>query len=349
MLAIMQALATPCSALPKDPSALAASISACQSSISALESSLNTTAGSSGGWEAFAWFCSVAVGIGVAAEIVGIVWEYRDDLKDWRRGIIRPPDRPSFIRFFWFEVLATVVVVAGIFGEASSSKELANINSLLRSKTSELRVDTDGMLSLVTQESGNAVREISEVQKKADAISQREDVLNGQVDATASKEGELNTLVRSQLPRRLLLDEGKTNFISALKPFARQRVIVTSCGNLSPQSERSKMEQGLITLLGSQGASWDVSAVAWDECLNTRTAGITVNFTDSSPDAVRAGTALVNVLNQLNIMTTAYAFYQGVRPIGTPPIGFPPPFGLLRQEPNTIVVMVGIHTMASGQ
>jgi len=156
MVAIMQALATPCSDLAKDASALDASISACRSSIKVLESSLNTAEGSSGGWETFAWVCSVVVAIGVAAEIVGIVGAYRDDLKDWRRGIIRPPDRPSFVRFFWFEILATVLVVAGVFGEAWASKELAFINSQLRSKTSELRADSDQLLALVTLEAGDA-------------------------------------------------------------------------------------------------------------------------------------------------------------------------------------------------
>jgi len=142
----------------KDASALGASISACRSSIKVLESSLKTTEGSSGGWETFAWVCSVAVAIGVAAEIVGIVWEYRDNLEDWRHGIMRPPDRPSFVRFFWFEMLATVLVVAGVFGEARANRELASINGQLRSKISELRADSDQLLALVTLEAGDAAQ-----------------------------------------------------------------------------------------------------------------------------------------------------------------------------------------------
>jgi hypothetical protein len=136
-----------------------------------LEGSLKTTEGSSGGWEIFAWVCSVVVAIGVAAEIVGIVWEYRDDLNDWRRGVIRPPHRPSFKRFFWFEVLATVLVVAGVFGEAWASKELASINSQLRSKTSELRADSDQLLALVTQEAGSAAKSAQIAGEMEEALS----------------------------------------------------------------------------------------------------------------------------------------------------------------------------------
>lgn len=117
---------------------------------------MKATEGSSGRWETFAWFCSVVVAVGVAAEIVGIFWEYQDDLTAWRRGILIPPDRPSFVKFFWFEIFATVIVVTGIFGEAKASKELSNINSQLRSKTSELRADSDQLLALITQEAGDA-------------------------------------------------------------------------------------------------------------------------------------------------------------------------------------------------
>jgi hypothetical protein len=205
MVAIMQALATPCSALPTDASALASSISACRSSIAALESSLKTTEGSSGGWETFAWICSVAVAVGVAAEIVGIVGEYRDDLKDWQRGIVRPPDCPSFARFFWFEILATVIVVGGVFGEAWASKELASINNQLRMKTSELRADSDQLLAWAIQEAGNADERAAANEKQA---------------AKAELE-----LARLKAPRSLTEAE-KRELIKELKPFAGTPVTI---------------------------------------------------------------------------------------------------------------------------
>ena len=147
---ITEALATIPSTLPIDASALEASISALKSSICALESSLKTLEGSSGWWETLAWSCALAVGIGIVGEIVVIVGEHRDDLTAWQRGIVRPPDHPD-IRRFWFDIVATIRVLIGVFGEAGASMKLASINSQLRSKTSELRADSDQLLALVTQ------------------------------------------------------------------------------------------------------------------------------------------------------------------------------------------------------
>src|SRR5258707_13724917 len=158
MAVIIQHLASAPSVLPTDASALEISISALKSSISALESSIKTLEGSSTGWETLAWACSIAVAVGVAAEIWGIVWGYREERREWRRGIICwPPDHPSVPKL-WFEIWATMLVVAGVFGEAGASAALASINSQLRSKTSVLRAQSDQLLALVTQEAGSAAK-----------------------------------------------------------------------------------------------------------------------------------------------------------------------------------------------
>ena len=143
--------------LPNNASAadLEATRAALESSISALESSIKALEGSSGGWEVWAWACSIAVAVGVAAEIVGIIWGYREEREAWRRGYIRPPDRPSF-RKLGFEIIATLLVVIGVFGEAWGSAALASINSNLRYKTSELRSKSQQLLALVELEAGNA-------------------------------------------------------------------------------------------------------------------------------------------------------------------------------------------------
>lgn len=143
------------SALPMDTSALDASMAALKSSISALESSIKALEGSSGLWETLAWSCAIAVGIGIVGEVWAIVGEHQDDLEAWRRGIVRPPDHPN-VRRFWFDIVATLLVLVGVFGEAGASMRLASINSQLRSKTSELRADSDQLLALVTQEAGSA-------------------------------------------------------------------------------------------------------------------------------------------------------------------------------------------------
>ena len=152
---IIEQLAKTPSDLPTDASAFDSSISALKSCISALERSSETVGHSSGRWEAIAWVCAIVVAVGVALEIIGIVWQYRDDIRNWQRGPCEPSDRPSYGKL-WFEIVATLLVVAGVVGEAGASLKLASINSQLRSITSELRGDSDQLLALVTQEAGGA-------------------------------------------------------------------------------------------------------------------------------------------------------------------------------------------------
>lgn len=179
MVAIMQALAMPCSALPSDSSTLDASISACQSSISALDSSIKTLGDKSSPWEFLAIVCSFAVFVGIIGEVVVIVSEYRDDLDGWKQGVIfwvwravLPPERPPRWRF-WFDISATVVVLLGILGEAGASARLAFINSQLRSDTNKLSAYSDQLLALVTWEAGNAVTSVGVVEKKAESLNRQ--------------------------------------------------------------------------------------------------------------------------------------------------------------------------------
>jgi hypothetical protein len=152
---IIQHLANLPSSCPIDSSSLESCISALKSSISALESSAETLAVKSGFWETFSWLCAIAVGIGIAGEIVVIVSEHREDFDDWRRCIIRPSDRPPLWRFR-FDIAATLLVLAGVFGEAGATGEVASINSRLRSKASELRAKNDLLLAVITEEAGDA-------------------------------------------------------------------------------------------------------------------------------------------------------------------------------------------------
>jgi hypothetical protein len=156
-----------------------------KSSISVLESSLKTTEGSSGHWETFGWLCAVAVGIGIAGEIVVIVSEHFEDLEDWERGIIRPPDRPPAWRF-WFDIVATLIVLGGVFGEAGATGAVASINSQLRSKTSELRAKSDQLLAVTTEEAGDAAT--SAQQAKDASTAARSDAKTAHNEAEAAKE-----------------------------------------------------------------------------------------------------------------------------------------------------------------
>jgi hypothetical protein len=186
---IIQALANTSSDLPTDAS-LEASISALKSSISALESSIKTFEGSSGFLEVLAWCCAIAVGIGVAGEVVVIICEYFEDREGWRRGIVRPPGHPSVWRF-WFDIVATLLVVAGVFGEAGASMKLASINSQLRSKTSNLRAESDQLLALVTQQAGDANTSANGAAEAVKSAKADVKILNEKTDAVEEQATDL--------------------------------------------------------------------------------------------------------------------------------------------------------------
>jgi len=158
-------------------------MSALRNSISVLDSSIKTLEDSSSPWEAVAIISAFVVFFGIIGELIVIVSEDRDDTHDWARGIIRPPDRPPRWRF-WFDIVATVVVLAGVLGEAWASKELSSINSLLRSKTSELRGDSDQLLALITQEAGNAADSATRASTAADAAGKQADRIGGVLGET---------------------------------------------------------------------------------------------------------------------------------------------------------------------
>lgn len=190
---VIKQLAIASAAFPTDASALEASISALRSSISALDNSIKTLEGSSGRWETAAWCCAILVGIGIVGELVVIVSEYRDDLHDWRRGagfwawrVVLPPDRPPRWRF-WFDIVATILVLAGVFGEAGASMKLGSINNQLRLKTSVLRAKSDELLALITQEAGSAADSAKRAQGSADAAGKMADSVHKKVDAVGKQ------------------------------------------------------------------------------------------------------------------------------------------------------------------
>jgi hypothetical protein len=181
----------------------------------------------------------------ITEEIVAIVWGYREERKAWRRGKVLPPDKPSVAKF-WFEIVATVLVVAGVFGEAGAGEALASINSQLRSKTSELRGKGDQLLALITLEAGNAK---TSADKAADATHRAEQSatdagvkaheVKERVDAIGKRASGLDKELASvqhgltlRLSREGVFVKKTEDFERALRPFAGQKVDVRYAANL---------------------------------------------------------------------------------------------------------------------
>jgi hypothetical protein len=327
--AIIQHLASLPSSCPANSSSLESCISALKSSISALESCLKTTEGSSAHWETFGWLCAVAVGIGIAGEIVVIVSEHLEGLDDWERGIIRPPEKPPAWRF-WFDIAATVIVLAGVFGEAGATAKVSSINSQLRSRTSELRAKSDQLVAVITEEAGDAAASAEKAQDTLRQVQQDADALRHQM--------------RIQGPREVLLNENKDGIVKALKPFPRQNLTVVGCG-VMPALEEATLATGIVGLTGSveHGAGWSATYKSWSPCWSLAFPGILVIATTTQSSVDNAAKALASALQNAGIVSeqlpNSPSFKSNVETPGSP-------FEWARKDPTRIFLLVGPNPMA---
>jgi hypothetical protein len=296
MAVIIQQLAIASSAVPTDASTLEASIWALKNSISALESSLKTLEGSSDRWETLAWSCAIAVGIGIVGETVVIISEYRDDLHDWRRGAISwvwervwPPDRPPQWRF-WFDIVATILVLIGVFGEAGASMKLASVNSQLRSKTSELRAKSDQLLALITLEAG-AAKDSAEAAARAAKIAREE----------ADK---LLLEVMKQGPRSRPLRGHRDDLIKQLHPFAGQRFTL-----LEEVWKDTEATSALVSIMSAlDGAGWTNNLPMYFSPPNTSGEGVIIRILpNASEETRRSAKALFSALSDVLLTGVRFA------------------------------------------
>ena len=65
-----------------------------ESALKILLDNLEMSRSSLHGWLHFWTFLVV---VGVALEVVFVIWEYRELLHDFRRGIVHPPEKPSVL------------------------------------------------------------------------------------------------------------------------------------------------------------------------------------------------------------------------------------------------------------
>jgi hypothetical protein len=141
---------------------------------------------------------------------------------------------------------------------------------------------------------------------------------------------------------------GRDKFITALKPFAGQRITVVSCGRNSAP-EPYKLEQELMGFLGSEGAGWaSESYPRWDRCTSgaTSVGGNLVTFSSTASDGVKdSATALGEVLNNLEISTITIPTSPEGRQQTLEFLGADSPWELAAKDPTAVILLVGTNPM----
>src|SRR5579862_6651144 len=94
------------------------------------------------------YFWTLLVVVGVALEVAFTVWEYLEDLHEFRRGTIHSPERPN-VFLLVLGLLGAVLVAVGVSGELCIDVKAGHVETEIR-KANELRV------SLLSKEAGDA-------------------------------------------------------------------------------------------------------------------------------------------------------------------------------------------------
>jgi hypothetical protein len=82
-------------------------------------------------------FFTVLVVLGVICEVAFVVLEFREDLHDFRRGILHPPDKPSVLLLV-FGLFAASLVAVGVAGEFWEEAKIDGTETQIRTANDEL-------------------------------------------------------------------------------------------------------------------------------------------------------------------------------------------------------------------
>jgi hypothetical protein len=193
------------------------------------------------------WTFLVVVGValevvGVALEIVFVIREYAEDLHDFRRGIVQPPEKPSRLLLV-LGLLGAGLVAVGVAGELYIDVQAGKVETDLRN-ANELRV------SLLSKEAADANKKAQEASDRASA--------NAIEAAGLRKEAEGERLARiaiqDEVAWRKLTKDQIRKFRKVLEPFSGQQTVI--------EHDLNDIEAGAFALdLGAalkNAAHWDV-------------------------------------------------------------------------------------------
>ena len=227
-------------------------------------------------------FWTVVVVIGVAVELGVIFIEYRHAMLEFRRGVIRPPDKPSALLLF-LGLLGAGLVAGGVAGEFWQHLKAGRVETEMRNATG----------SLVAIVNGKA----SEANGRASANEEETARLTGE-NLKLQQE-----LIAQGSRRALLYGKNRQKLVERLKPFAKQRIEVRVCQvSMNPFSiDNDTMGVAmLLQYILSTEAHWQVNPLAFENCSGT---GISINLPPKAPSsAVKAATALLVALRELPLI-----------------------------------------------
>lgn len=189
-------------------------------------------------------FWTLLVVVGVALEMVFVVWEYIEDLREFRRGL-HPPDKPNLLLFV-LGFLGAGLVAVGVAGELYAESKIATVETCIRK-------GNDALFLLLSKEAGDAAAAAKTAHNEADAVKEEADELTTNL-GSASKQ--LSNL-EEYAAWRTISDEQAVKLVKRLAHVKGQSILVSLTN--AADSETVRFFRKLCTVLDSNQVGMKVT------------------------------------------------------------------------------------------
>jgi hypothetical protein len=270
-------------------------------------------------WASLDWWLNawtILVVVGVAVELLVIITEYAHDWRDFRRGTIHTPDKPSIL-IFGLGFLGAAMVPVGVAGEFQIHVKAGKIESDMRSKSRELVGMADGKAADAEQKAGESNERASKANERAAQAQAQAARLTKEAEKL-KKDAEDERLARVKIEETIAWRAPKSELIdtlsSSLQQFSGQRwVLIDEEG----EPERINVAVWLVKLLGASKWSFETGHSITE--LSLPATNLVVWVTPNAPDrVVNAAKALVPVLDKADLPATFLQIPWGPPPESTP-------------------------------
>lgn len=136
-------------------------------------------------------FWTFLVVVGVVMEVVFVVWEYAEDLYEFRRGIVRPPEKPSILLLI-LGLLGAGLVAVGVAGELYIDVQAGKLETQIR------KANEDRFL-LLSKEAGDAASSAKTAHEELRAVSEEAAAAKQDSNKAKATAGASETEARSAL------------------------------------------------------------------------------------------------------------------------------------------------------
>ena len=187
---------------------------------------------------------TLLVVIGVVLEVVFVIWEYRDDLHDWRRGIVHPPERPS-ITLLAFGLFGAGLVAIGVSGELYIGARISAVETRIRDAN-------DRRATLLSKLAGDAKVSAEKAEGAARRATDEADDMARQAAALSQYLAVAANLVN---PRHL----DRARFLQLMKGQPKAVAYI----RYEQDKEAEILAKQLNLALGPQGLGWQTTVLAF--------------------------------------------------------------------------------------